>query len=83
MAAAAVAAPPAVAAWLNDDDDEAPGPVGNFLLLLMGLFGVGMGILGFALGEAPVLYGMGRTFIWMLPIGLIMAIVAVVRGLRD
>jgi hypothetical protein len=76
------AAPLAIALMLNDDGEE-PGPVGNFLLFVLGLFGIGVGLMGFALRDAPVLYGMGRMFIWMVPIGLIMAIVAVIRGLRD
>lgn len=77
------AAPLVIALMLNDGDEEAPGPLANFLLFVMGLFGVGMGVMGFALRDAPVLYGLGGFFIGMVPVGLIMAIAALVRGLRD
>lgn len=76
------AAPLFIAAWLNDDS-EAPGPITNLLLFLMGFFGIFMGIMGFALRDAPALYGMGPMLVWCAPVGLVMVLVAVIRGLRD
>lgn len=74
------AAPLLIALLLNDDDQ--PGPLGNFLLFLMGLAGVGVGLVAFAAKDAAVLYGLGGPLAWAAPVGLVMMVAAVMRG-RD
>jgi len=74
------AAPLAIALWLYDDDDEKPGSFANFMLLLLGLCGMAMGIVCFALKELSPLYG---VFAWSFFLGLAMVAAAVVRGLRS
>jgi hypothetical protein len=76
------AAPLIIAAWLSDNDEE-PGPIANFLLFALGLFGIFMGIMGFALRDSTALNGMGPLLVWCAPVGLVMVLVAVIRGLRD
>lgn len=75
------AAPLAIASLMSDE--EAPGPIGNFLLFVVGLAGIGIGLVGFVLRGSPALYGLGGTLAWAAPVGVVMMIAAVMRGSRD
>lgn len=64
----------------QDEVGDARQAIGNWLLFLMGLFGMGIGMAGFALRQESTLFGL---FGWLFPVGAIMAIFALVSGLRD
>jgi hypothetical protein len=64
-------------------DEEEPGPFANFVLFVLGLAAVGLGLTGYLLRDAPVLYGLGGRLVWAAPLGVVMMIAAVMRGSRD
>ena len=70
-----------VAELSNEDEASNTGrAIGNWLLFLMGLFAMGVGMLGFALRhEQTVLALCG----WVFPVGALMTVFAVIRLSRD
>jgi hypothetical protein len=63
----------------EDEFSDTGRAIGNWLLLLMGLFGMGIGMVGFALRHQPTVLAL---FAWAFPLGALMTIVAMVRALR-
>lgn len=66
----------------KDEVSDAGRAIGNWLLFLLGLFGMGIGMVSFALRHESTWLGLFGVFGWALPLGALMTIAAVARALR-
>ena len=65
----------------EDEVSDTGRAIGNGLLFLMGLLGMGMGLVGYVMRHEQSLLALLPG--WMAPVGALMAVIAVARGLRD